>query len=920
MPNEFEVKNFQGLVTSNRNPGISNAQALKNFDLRRISGDLQVRSAYSLKYDAPSDSRLTSISSLSFANLYIPDVGGGREVIAYFSKGTLSAEAVGSTYTLPASINILTVWAIPYWDGSNWIYAWNWVNECRLTKIYNVDPSSVGDRYKIELDFTDATLITNEGLNNWTIVNTSRNESAKIVKTYPGTGGKVAVEITNNTHAWTVQDVIVLMKNYIPYSYLTSLYNVTASDIVFHNVLDDLRIGFGGQSGRIGLSLGYRKSFLSINDIRTKTYTSTELQSFAKIDGLVLDVYNTIGTESNIQLSAVNVGTGTLAAGTYSFRLTALLDNFNEIMIAENQIDITANTDIQAVPRLRAGVENKRITKLKLYWSDDGELFYYFGEYSVRENSYNKKEFSISPDGFITYDGVNPELHTGSNAIMPSDTDVNTSTGWTITNPSYSIVGDAAALNLSSVARGIYALKFWDLSDVWGFGTFNGISYNINAVEKQTTYVISFQSIASSNLTIIIKHTDNDDYSANEVYRALTTSWGTYTAEITTKGNPKDLIIGAYLKTGDWIAIDDISIKKKGANISITQTTAEKVYEMNDELGYVPTLNVVKSWDYAIVNAGRTYLINPYIDKRYLNKIFFSPISGGSEYQYDVLSGSNYFNVENFSGSDLLAIEKLPNLDLLLLKTNAVQRLNTLTGQLVDVELGKGLSSKHGVVNFGGRVIWSGNNDVNLSDGNTVKGILRDTIREEYRALANKNLFVAVREEKNNSYRLKTDTKEYVLTDRGWLTEVRADMPEKYVVLKDGSVLFLNSGKIYEENPNMFMDKGTAAISFQWKSVPFDITLLGEGFKENERFHIRSLWVSYTSGTDFSVNVYLDGNLFQTITIKGGNDYAWQRLKVGSVARKIELEITGQTSGASGNIIIRSIGFQWRKAPIGRFG
>ena len=516
---EFEIKDFRGIASAERNPSKDDANVCKNLDVRNINGDLITRSGYSLKYSAPTDARakFSASSSLVFENFYVPDIGGGKEVTCLVQKGTLAGESSGQTLGIPASINIPGIWVTPYWDGSAWQNSWQWLNNSILTKILAVDPLAAGDKYKIKLDFTDATIISSASLNKWSVVNISKtpNEIAKVVLTY-GEGLNVAIKISNNKHNWAAGDTVLLMKNYVPYNYLTGNYNASASEISFHKIHNDLRIGFGGQSGRLGLSVGYRKRFYTLAGFDFGSFTSNEVQTFATIDEIILDPYNSIGTLASIELVEVNKGTGTLTEGTYYFKLTAVLDGFNEILIAENRITIAVNSDIEAGPKLTLGADNKRITELKLYWSNDNELFYLQETFETSSTAYSKKNTGIFSAGFLGTIKDDRELNTDADAIQDTLTDANLLSNITVQGDATLTQGNAATIGIAT-GKGTYSAKItstWvNPNPYWVFirpSAIASITKTLSGLEANTTYNVIIMVYPGSDICTEITFGFND--------------------------------------------------------------------------------------------------------------------------------------------------------------------------------------------------------------------------------------------------------------------------------------------------------------------------------------------------------------------------------------------------------------------------
>ena len=358
-------------------------------------------------------------------------------------------------------------------------------------------------------------------------------------------------------------------------------------------------------------------------------------------------------------------------------------------------------------------------------------------------------------------------------------------------------------------------------------------------------------------------------------------------------------------------------------------TTINKIDEINDLLGYSPIAEYAASWDWAIVTGGRTLMLNPFIDTRYLNFIFYSPIVGKT-FRYDVVSSNNYYSLYNFDGADIIVLGVLPNLDLLVLKSTTINYLDTGSGAQRLIEYGKGIVSKKSLVNAGRTLMYAGPNDVHLTDGfNTIIDISDGTIRGDYRALTStqKASIIAIREDKDNAYRFFTgDTSnktEFILTKRGWISAVRNLYPECYMNARDSGIWFMRSGAIYyPANAGV----ATATIPLSWKSIPFDISLISE-LKNVERFYVLSMWVMYSTISNQTINIkiYVDGSgtaLDSKQIISGGAVSRVKTTKVLDVPNKscryFQLGIDGNDTIGQ-QVIIHSVGMSWTPAETGIF-
>ena len=918
-------------------------------------------------------------TDLGMCNFYVPD-NGGQEVTVLVQKGTMASERA-LDYQSPTSLNILLIWIRPYWSGSAWVDSWQWLNECVYTTINDIDPASAGDNYKIELDFTDSTLKT-DGLNKWTIIHlaSSPKETAKVIKTYEGgTSNQVAIKISRNNIGWqeadpsppaTAGDAVIIMRNYIPYEYLTGMYSCSASDVVFHKVLNDVRIGFGGQANRLGLSIGYRKKYWAFDSFDfgvgdTDLTDSSAKEEFAKIDEIILTPYNTKGMNAWLDFEIV---AGSMAIQTHYFRLTGILDDYEEMLISEQEVILTSAFEIRVNPFIEWGTENKRLTALRIWYSSNGDIYNLITETKLSQSSYVAQDFYINSNGiFLLINFSQTNLHTHTNAATLGASDENDYDGW-----SKHTTFTLGCLNLASVNAtpspdtgcGTYSIKItqalYDNVEI-------GALYDC-AILANTLYKIRFKVIANAIDTPIYAIFKTP---YGKIYRTInpTTTWQQIDFNIKIADWDSALIIGTRADIGDWIAFDQVEIYKYVGGISATDYDSD--VEIVDELGYSPSTNLALSWDQAVVAKGKTYMISPYFADggRILNNIFYSPLSGDGERQYDVITPGLFLPGESFDANDLIGLQLLPNMDFLGIRRNGVQWIDSENGVSKQILYGNGAVGNRAIVNFGEYIIFPGENDIIMANPLRAEDISDGTIRETYRVITTKTNIIATREEKDNAYRMftgNTTTKqEYLLTKKGWIGAKRYIYPVAYTIAKDGTVWFLGSnGSIYYDD-TADGDNG-AAISYKWRSIAFDLSLMGENIKQDMRFSLQSLWFRYNlvyPGTAFTVKVYLDkacnpndyyagatyiigdvveyggtrwkslqnansGNTpsesawwtavsyYQTFNVNANYSYFTMPLLPGASCRTFQIEISG-SDAFGGKVQIYSIGVEFKVIPIG---
>ena len=853
MSKEIPITNFIGMMPSTRKPPLNAASYINNFDLRGIDGDLELRNGYDLAFAAFTHTYLTNPTFWDFESLYTPETDTEHFIVV--GKATTISRAATMGPLLPYNIVIILDRTAAGWD---------WLNESIHTAISNIDPDAVGD-WEIELDFADAAA----DYNGWTVVNISNSPEtfAKVIVTGIAGSGNVKLELSAEAHGWSQYDEVMLMKNYIPFSELVQMSSLSRADVEFHRVLNDLRIGFGGQSNRMGLMVGYRKFQLQVSNCDHNTFSSGEMNTFAEYDGMMVTPHTALTEEANIDLAVVTGGT--FPEGTYYFRITGVLDDQSEILLnADANITIAVSKDIAPTILLKLGPENLRLTKIKLYFADLSRVYNFIAEIPVRlrDSSTRNPMYAINESGYLKMkppsiemhsDGTGAQDNAASTALVSDPATTTRWLGWytsilaTTGDAGWSSVNVIRCYKTSGSDRvGCY----YQSEDDFLPNTVYDIDIGIRMVTPASAQDIKFQFLKAGRT--------ND---GEIVYINVGTGYTTYQFQLETGDAPAffQIITSSLTGTNTEFNFDILSISRTVSE-RITLTTPERGSEIADEMGYTPTLNLVKCWDRAIVTQGRTWMIGTWIDKRYLNLIFFSAISGAAANMYDTCSADSLHNydLENYDGGELLDLQVLPNLDFLGLKSNGPQRIDSFTGRGMDIDFGAGLINKKGAVNLGKNVIYPGEYDIMLANGIGTKNLSDGTIREAYRLLTDdqKAAIVATREEKDNAYRMFSGDvgvkTEYVLTKKGWISASRDKYPEAYTIARNGDILFINTGVIYRDAANKI--DNDIVYNARWWSVWLDAEILDFPVSIMETLILEGFYLFYTSSIPLEINIILD--------------------------------------------------------------
>ena len=477
-----KYNNFLGIQKDTRKTQIGSFEEVLNLDIRDKTGDLNLRNGYDIKYDAIPSATLTAkhLSNVEYlkATSFWVDDHGGQEITVQFTKQRVAAV----TTLTPNYFDMLGVWIRPFWDGSSWVDEWHWLNEIIITKIVAVDQGTENDEIALYLQ---AETTDNDLFKNWSILHYSGtdyavvNEISAIFKSRDNSYQYVRIHDYNN--AWAVNDKVILMKNYFPPAVLNALHSdISASDIVFHRVLDDLRIGFGGQENRLGMGIGFRDKYFWSTDraVQDMYY-----------QGIFLDPYNIISDFDDtftVDVSALPMISGPGFDNTEHFyKITALLDGYQEYLILEGSITPTnLLNSLQFTVKCLIGAFNKRFTDIRIYIANEEADPYYLMQSIKFGDSENGTTVSFNLDGNL-YETV------------------------TFNKDDY----DAASEEINDVlgystTDGIDYLRSWDKSV-----NINGKTFFLNPyIDKRYENIISYSEVkgSSANMPDVIANSYHD--------------------------------------------------------------------------------------------------------------------------------------------------------------------------------------------------------------------------------------------------------------------------------------------------------------------------------------------------------------------------------------------------------------------------
>lgn len=406
----FLIKDFLGISTK-RTPPANAAAEIIGLDLRGTEGDLISPPVYESLFATnplPTDSNFNFETFLGITTHYFPALidanhPKGNEVVIVAYKGSITAIS-GS---LPSGFDgkVVAFWMRPYWSyaSSQWVDEWKWINEIRVASYSNSgSPGNIS-----------ANGMTWEEPLHYSLYDKDNNQFGYAIGF---AGGAIK---TSRGGGWTGGSLII-MRGHYPIEYLgaNGIYGVTDDTIDFSKVLDDLRIGFGGQANRLAVGIGHRKKYFQIAN-----YT------YQKFDEAIFDPYNIItdaGTYDFSLMSAAPITNvkslrDTLNYNNVTVRITAMLDDFNEFLVYENDLEhydsrlYNGAPNLAISPSIRFSTMNKRVTAFRCYVASgakftEGKEFSFVKEIRVSEGA--------TGVGWEFDDNGNMILSTGSNPVL----------------------------------------------------------------------------------------------------------------------------------------------------------------------------------------------------------------------------------------------------------------------------------------------------------------------------------------------------------------------------------------------------------------------------------------------------------------------------------------------------------------------
>lgn len=934
---QFKVQGFRGIASNNVTPQINEAEDIQNFDLRGKFGALITRKGRSALFSsnnaiASADHRsklgtLTYLAATSF--IAESSTGVKQEITIMVTKGTVSGDGTAG------SINNLQIWASHQWNGTAWVRknwdsstaGWYWLNHTIYTDIDSIDATYT---YKISTSaiYSD-TLAT--ALIGWTVYNVDKNEYSSIIKCYDD-ATSLQLAIAKKTNSWGAGDKLVLMRNYIPYSYLLNMGgSVSASDISFYKPDNNLRISFAGKENVISLFVGYQKKYLGLNSLAFTTSPSisdADITAFNTKNNLfceaILYPAADFGKAFTTEIYFDTAATSTeLPLGKYNFRIVGLLGGFNQLLISESEAQVTeGGKRIRYKLSFNPGMFLNRFTSIELYAAYNDGLYYFVNSFKITDknalNAYQCNEFGQ----FLTSVDTSEDYVFANCLCTQSGTEV-------------SSIGDITTDRgaISSVTPGHNSIaKFKHVCSIGAPNTFS-IVIPVDYLYQSKLYDISFEIASDSpSMALTINFgTDGQinvpvDTGGGDSNKWTTLSFKRVQPKFLTSQITITCTVNNYSTVNTFL--DNLSIIQfayNEYNNDNKRTSELNGIEISSKMGYEPTKYLALSWDKAVESQGKTHALNPYFeqDGRISNYLFFSPISGSGAIQWDVIPFTyiNAFNWESFDGNDLLTIEVLPNGNILELRRNSAGIRDAVYGSLIQSFYGKGIASVKSVINDGQSVKWVSQGDIFATDGLQTVNISETTINDKLNAVSDKSVIFATREIKGNAYRLYFGTTggtayEYILTNMGWIGYTWSGKTlVSYYTATDGTVIILDSTGVLYKDLNSVTE--SESIPFLYKTINIDGAYI-TGLNAKSMVYLKEAHIRYNAARNISVtiSVYRDGTVYTTraVTLTSGDKVKTIPMPLGCSAKRIAISISGTDS--SGNTLqIFELGFSYKIIP-----
>lgn len=863
---EIEIKNFRGISTR-RTPDINECADCVNIELRDKDGDmLSIANASTLKADdgitvitVPDFSLqgFTLTANLGFTTHVFSQLSRvTKEVIFYFQRGTVG----GYPH--------IAIGMYPFYNKATglWLNGWRWLNRTVITTINTAQgnfygftvpaPSILPNYYKV-------------------VYNITKQQWAPIYAENGGYFWLLAI-------GWAVNDTIIVMDNYMPlgslappFPYFTAQSLIETKDLVFHRVLNDLRIGWGSIVNRLGVGVGHRKKYFQIDSTGAGGNTG-----LAPLDEVILDPYNIISDDGTYTFVASEGWIGLYGTGGPSFpdnfgdvwiRMTVILDDFNEFLVAEKTFQFSSgplyptSRKILVEPWIRFATMNKRITKIR-FWIASG-----LGTIQRMEDYRLVREFDIAKSVPLAATEKLWSFSTNGYLVLTTRPGIIENNRFEINYSDYLGETETQAMRMSTALGYTPTLQYassWDQAIING-----GSTYLLNPYIDKTWKNFIFNSPVSGT--------------------------GAMQYDVISAENYQNL------DRRDGVDIVGIEVN---ANLDFT------ILRNNGYQQYDPVNQISSQMFNGIGCTSRLGIINS-------NGAIFFP----SQFDFYAVQGNQNQNLTESTIKDEYRA---------LTKTNILggrENYGNAIRFYAPTEQRTYIFSNKGWIKHDYTILVRPGDPIELYEITGYIFIVGNEPFTEVALQTSSGVFVLDLTQEMEDY-LQAKQGVYF---RILYSSIYAGTYGQTVVVEkingfsiryignsfNGHLLYMTSeGSLYKIDPLTTVHESETTII--WQSVPIDISLLGEQITSDERFVIGSVWMKYSSIRPLTLKMSYDGGAYtdgRIFPISSSIITKEARFAPGKNAKSLQLKLTGTLKAGDARARIAAIGLRWKTFKTGLF-
>lgn len=814
----------KGLMPSpSPNSGLDGFIRSKNLYNFLVPEKLTARNNYQLKYQSPIGTipELNNEEFIDFDNYFDRKFDEGAEITLYLTRATVTSQYSDLTLTT------LQVYARPFYNGSYWRDAWENLTRLFITKIDSIQTIGALKYVVIKGNYGDKA--------QWRIINYSKNKTKPLAILHSYNSGNNTFVLVNNQYVldnWSVNDNIILMRDYIPLRTLQANAEAIMDEVDFVRATNKMIIGFGGDKDRRALVIEYVNQYLYMN---TSPFSLNQVQdlSFRQTNRLVIE--QCVTDYSLVKFSYIK-GTGNLTAGDYS--AIGVINNLGYELQKNNEDKLTLvdNDSVLFQPFVDLGLLSRRTTRIELFFNHDKLNHYLAYDWDIAgtdKNIVNWKTFltehiyleqSIAP--------TSNEYHIEDCATSQANS--NSYGSW--------LKNDSFLPTLGSDAGDYYVESdlIFLVTQLPNQGIHLGnLVYPVGNLKSNLigkfTITIKYMVVKSGATTFTAEFLAKDDSGNIATLKYLSgnqNQWITETFEYDfgTSQTWQNLAIAIF---DSQVTTQRSSYKIRIAELKIIKT--QNIYldknstyreELSTRLGYIGDL--VKDFGVSHVRSGFVYVSQAYINEKYRATVFRNAINSDGANMQTIIPAENSYQIDSNFGQNIIGINSTVNSNLVVLTESTVNILDPDSGATVERLVGYGLKSKHSLVSIRGSLYFASDNDlirISPTTGYQPQAITMLALRKQYNDLKLKNKIRGCFD-RYSVYRIRTepddnfDYKELLYHEEFGFNEAeREHHPVKFVNGMFGFVWFVAEDfNIYSEPFNLEDIIGYADVYGDYRS------------------------------------------------------------------------------------------------------